>query len=58
MVEDIHKLGKEKISEIMGVEEMVTEVDVTLNQARTWIVWMIEHNVMPFLAKMRQRHPM
>ena len=58
MVEYVHKLGEKEISKSMDVEEMVTEVEVTRNHTGKQLVWMIVHNVMPFRAKMRQRHLM
>ena len=48
MVEDVHKVGEEVISETVEVEEMVMvmEVGVMSNQAGKWLVKMIGLNVM------------
>jgi len=55
MVEGVHKLGEEVISEVVEVEEMVMQAEVMCNQAGKWFVKMIGLSVMPFRARMRQR---
>lgn len=48
MVKGMHKVGKEVISEVVEVEEMVIQVEVMCNQAGKWFVKMIGLSVMPF----------
>lgn len=58
MVEDVQKMGDERISEAMEVGEMVTQAEARYNQVgkspimRTWL------SVMPFRARPRWRHLM
>lgn len=58
IVDDIPKFGEEEIIEALEVDEMEMKVEVTRNHAGRVLVWMIEQNVRPFRAKMRQRHRM
>ena len=58
MVEDVHKVGEEVISEAVEVEEMLMQAGVTCNQVGKWFVKMIGLSVMPFRAKPRLRRLM
>ena len=56
IVEGVHKVGEEVISEVVEVEEMVMQAEVTCNWAGKWFVKVIGLSVMPFRARMRQKH--
>ena len=58
MVEGVHKMGEEAIREVVEVQEIVIEVEVSLNQARIWRMLMMGLNVMTFKSRMRQRRLM
>ena len=52
------KVGNEVICEVVEVQEIVIEVEVSLNQARIWRMLMMGLNVMTFKSRMRQRRLM
>ena len=53
LVEDVYNLGKEVVCEVVELEEMVMEVEVTHNHAERWILLIIGITVMPFWEKMK-----